>query len=85
MKNKRFLNLIVVFFKDTFKNKAEVFFTLLFPVLFLVIFGFVFGSMADDETIENYTFAVYGTSDESIKEYFAPDNVIFYSDYKEME
>ncbi|MBO8166516.1 MAG: ABC transporter permease [Thermotogae bacterium] len=42
-KIKQTLVIFAAFFKESFRNKLEFFFSLGFPILFLVMFGFLFG------------------------------------------
>ncbi len=79
MMNKRFLNLISVFIKETFRDKLDVFFTLFFPVFFLIIFGTIFISPQDSVEKERlYVFGIYGNYIEDVEKYFEPHEVIFY-------
>ncbi|PNR94859.1 ABC transporter permease [Petrotoga sp. 9PWA.NaAc.5.4] len=54
VKNKRMYSLFTIFYKETFRNWMELFFTLLLPILLLLLFGTIFGT----ESSQNYKYTV---------------------------
>ncbi|PNR95190.1 ABC transporter permease [Petrotoga olearia] len=77
MKNKRMFSLVSIFYKETFRNGFEVFFTLLLPVLILLLFGIVFG-LEIDQSVE-YKLGIAGNFEEGIVEDL-PYQVLFFED-----
>ncbi|TYQ17816.1 UNVERIFIED_CONTAM: ABC-2 type transport system permease protein [Acetivibrio alkalicellulosi] len=69
----RFLNLIRLFIKETFRDKLSVLFTLFFPIIFIVIFGNLFFTTSSEEPI--YNFGIHGKDLTEIEEFLSPNNV----------
>jgi len=70
-------SLVSIFYKETFRNGFEVFFTLLLPVLILLLFGIVFG-LGIDQSVE-YKLGIAGNYEEGIVEDL-PYQVLFFED-----
>ncbi|KUK14937.1 MAG: ABC-2 type transporter [Petrotoga mobilis] len=70
-------SLVSIFYKETFRNGFEVFFTLLLPVLILLLFGIVFG-LEIDQSVE-YKLGIAGNYEEGIVEDL-PYQVLFFED-----
>ncbi len=77
MKNKRMFSLVSIFYKETFRNGFEVFFTLLLPVLLMFLFGIIFGTETD-QSVE-YKLGIAGNFGEGIVEAL-PYQVLIFED-----
>jgi len=77
--NRRFLHLMKVFGRETFRHKVDVFFTVFFPILFLLIFGNMFLMTGDDED-PVWRIGVTGEIPEDFAGYFAPHTVSPFDD-----
>ncbi len=82
MNYERFVNLIYIFLKETFRDKLNILVTILFPIIFLVIFGNIFINTGDTVKENIYTFGIYGNYSESINNHFSPHNIKHYNDFE---
>jgi len=77
VKNKRMFSLMGIFYKETFRNGIEVFFTLLLPVLLMLLFGFIFGTETDPSV--DYKLGIAGNFEVGIVEAL-PYQVLIFED-----
>lgn len=81
--NNRFVNLTKTFMKETFRNKLDIFFTMLFPVLFIIIFGNLFMLGGNGE--EAWDIGIAGEYESDIEAYFSPHEMATYDSEVELQ
>ena len=81
--NRRFIHLFKTFMKETFRNKMDIFFTMLFPILFIVIFGNMFILTEEDDP--GWNIGITGAYDGEIEQYFSPHELTPYNNENSLE